>query len=1316
MPNIKRMPFAILIAVFFICGVIAFQSALASERIPLNEHEKVWLKAHPTIRLGFNPDMQPLFIQDTGGGHIGVLPDIILRLEALTGLEILIEAGPWHKVIQQVKQGDIDGLLLCVPDLAEEAGLLPTKGYIDAIPVVFGKKEASVTITSIEDLQGKRVAYMRKVKFVENILNRFGNTITVVKCNSVIDAMKMVLEGKADVVLGMNFDTYLISQSVLSGVVPLFIDTSHVVKAVTAVYAEWPELVSILNKGLAAMGEADIHKILAKWTQIEAVSKPVLTESERTWLKAHPVIRVGADRAWGPIEFLDSDGNYKGLAIDYLNRIESMLGLRFEFVREGWQALIARAKEREVDLFTCVASTPERERYLLFTEPYLRMPAGIFAGKNVAYITGLNQIAGKKLSVVEGYAVHDYLSAAYPDIQLVLVKTPEEGVGAVLQEKAFAFAGNIITTGHLISHKGFLNVKMVGEIPFSNAQRMGVRKDWPELRNILQKAISAIPDAERNTMYNQWVPVTFEKGADYSLLRNVGLGCLLLVCLVFLWNRRLAVEVGRRTAAYRDSEKKLKAIFNHRFQLTGLLDVDGKVIQINKTACSMVGVDPGELTGKFFWQIPHWDHSWVLQLEIQRAVEKVKEGKPISFETTHRDVKGDIKQIEFSLTPAHDDKGTLVYIVPEGRDITEQKQSEKRLIESERNYREIYNASGDAVLIHDAETGRIIDVNQTLYEIFGYTREEALGLDIEGISSGGTRFTQKKAYEKIRKAVDEGPQLFEWFAKRKDGTCFWVEVGLRSTTIGGKGRVLAVVRDIEQRKRLDSELRLVKHSIEHNTNPFEWVQKDSRFFYVNDAACRSLGYTHEEYCSMRVSDIDPNLPSEAWPKFWEALKSGKTLTFESCHRKKNGDIFPVEITASYLEFEGQEHVFAYSKDITERKAAEDALKEKAKLRAQLVQAKKMEAVGTLAGGVAHDLNNILSGLISYPELLMMDMPDDSPLKKPLMTIKRSGDKAAAIVQDLLTLARRGVKTDQVVDLNKIVEEYLASPECDRLRSFYPGVVIETRLEKGLLAVQGSPAHFSKAVMNLVSNATEAMSGGGKVQICLENRYVDYPIGNYEQVAEGDYVAFTVSDTGVGIEAQDLERIFEPFYTKKKMGRSGTGLGMTVVWGVVKDHNGYIDVQSKPGEGSRFTLYFPATRVVDEASERETFGLGRYTGNGKFVLIVDDSSEQREIAAGILEKIGYRSASVPSGEAAVEYLKNNKVDMLLLDMIMDPGINGLETYKRAIEICPGLKAMIASGFSKSDHVREALQLGAGGYLKKPYTMASLAKAVKKELGR
>jgi CheY-like chemotaxis protein/two-component sensor histidine kinase len=375
----------------------------------------------------------------------------------------------------------------------------------------------------------------------------------------------------------------------------------------------------------------------------------------------------------------------------------------------------------------------------------------------------------------------------------------------------------------------------------------------------------------------------------------------------------------------------------------------------------------------------------------------------------------------------------------------------------------------------------------------------------------------------------------------------------------------------------------------------------------------------------------------------------------------------------------------------------------------------MEAIGVLAGGVAHDLNNILAGLVSYPDLLLMEIPKDSPLRNPILTIQKSGEKAATIVEDLLTLARKGIAVTEVVNLNDTISDYLKSPEHERLISFHAGVHVRTDLDADLLNTSGAPAHLSKTIMNLISNAAEAMPEGGEISISTENQYIDRPITGYDHVEEGDYSVLRVSDTGVGISKGDRERIFEPFYTKKVMGRSGTGLGMTVVWGAVKDHNGYIDIQSTKGKGTTFTIYFPVTRK-ELPKDKSLLSIQDYMAKGESVLVIDDVKEQREIASKILKKLGYSVTLVSSGEEAVDYMKDNSADLLVLDMIMDPGIDGLETYKRILESHPKQKAIIVSGFSETKRVKEAQRLGAGAYVKKPFLLRKIGIAVRDELER
>ena len=400
-----------------------------------------------------------------------------------------------------------------------------------------------------------------------------------------------------------------------------------------------------------------------------------------------------------------------------------------------------------------------------------------------------------------------------------------------------------------------------------------------------------------------------------------------------------------------------------------------------------------------------------------------------------------------------------------------------------------------------------------------------------------------------------------------------------------------------------------------------------------------------------------------------------------------------------------------SNDLEHKKAEE----ENRRLAERLQRAEKMEALGTLAGGVAHDLNNVLGIVVGYSEMLLDGMDESSPTRNEMTKIMEGGLRSSAIVQDLLTLARRGVQTRKVVNLNAVLMDCQRTPEFEKILTFNPKVEMKTDLEADLLNITGSPVHLGKTFINLVANAVEAMPGGGTLTIKTSNQSLDRPVHGYDAVNAGDYAVLSITDTGEGISDGDIKHIFEPFYTKKTMGRSGTGLGLAVVWGTVKDHDGYIDVQSELGKGTTFTLYFPVTRE-EIAKTKAAVPLSDYIGNDESILVIDDIKEQRELAAKMLGKLNYRVRTVSSGEEAVEYLRTQKADLIVLDMIMDPGMDGLDTYKAVLEIRPGQKAIIVSGFSETARVEEAKRLGAGGYLRKPYVAERLGLAVRKELDR
>ncbi len=647
----------------------------------------------------------------------------------------------------------------------------------------------------------------------------------------------------------------------------------------------------------------------------------------------------------------------------------------------------------------------------------------------------------------------------------------------------------------------------------------------------------------------------------------------------------------------------------------------------------------------------------------------------------------------------------------------------QKLRESEKKYRELVENANSIILRRDVE-GRITFFNEYAQKFFGYSEREILGRNVLG-TIVPERDSRGRNMAAMIRDIGRDPGRFainENENMRRNGERVWVSWSNRAIRDkeGKVVEILCVGNDITRRRRTEEAL---KQSEEKYRNILEYMEEGyfevdlaGNLIFFNDSTCRMLGYGRDELRGMNNRQyMDQANAKRIYRVFNRVYRTGKAARLRNYEIiRKDGAKRILEMSTSLVRNEAGEAVGfrGVVRDVTERIEAE---KEKKKLEAKLQRAQKMEAIGTLAGGVAHDLNNILTALVSYPELLLMRLSGDDPMRKPLLTIQKSGEKAAAVVQDLLTLARRGVAVTEVTNLNTIITEYLKSPEHVKLTSFHPDVKVKTELDPSLLNILGSPVHLSKTVMNLISNAAEAMPEGGEILVRTENRYVDRPVSGYDEVREGDYAVLTVADTGVGISPKDMERIFEPFYTKKVMGRSGTGLGMAVVWGTVRDHKGYIDLQSVEGKGTKFILYFPVTRQV-AAREGAALSVEEYMGRGESILIVDDVPEQREIATGMLESLGYRVAAVSSGEEAVEYLKDHTSDLVVLDMIMDPGMDGLETYRQILELHPEQRAIIVSGFSESERVKEAQRLGAGAYVKKPYLLEKIGTAVRCELDR
>ncbi|TKB23316.1 response regulator [Desulfopila sp. IMCC35006] len=514
-----------------------------------------------------------------------------------------------------------------------------------------------------------------------------------------------------------------------------------------------------------------------------------------------------------------------------------------------------------------------------------------------------------------------------------------------------------------------------------------------------------------------------------------------------------------------------------------------------------------------------------------------------------------------------------------------------------------------------------------------------------------------------------------------------------------------------QHNKLKSELEISEERYETLAEA-AWegifIHENNRIIEANSQFLQMFGYTHSElFQGIRVDNIFTPASRAIAVKFIEQEIAG---SFELSGIKKDGTKFIVEAKSRPITYLNKPRRVCVIRDISERVRAEE---EKLRLQKKLAKAGKLSALGLMAGSVAHDLNNILSGIVSYPDLLLAQMSETDKYYIQIKKIQEAGKRAAAVVSDLVTIARNGASPKTIENINDIIVDHLNSLEhLERLANF-PNTRIQTRLNKNLHNICCSPQHLHKILLNLIGNSLEVIEGEGIIQISTENCTFAHPLTNDKTgPGDNDYIKLTVSDNGPGIRQEDIECIFDPFYTTKVMGKSGTGLGLSIVWNIIQDHRGWVEIKDN-NPGAVFEIYLPAT----QETASPLMGCGTFDslqGNGETVLLIDDQKEQNDLMEKVLQKMGYQTYSVQSGEEGIAFLKKQPVDLVLLDMIMGEGLNGRETFEQILKIHPHQKAIVISGYARNDEIVKIRNLGVVDFIEKPVTINKIGLAVKKSL--
>jgi len=545
-----------------------------------------------------------------------------------------------------------------------------------------------------------------------------------------------------------------------------------------------------------------------------------------------------------------------------------------------------------------------------------------------------------------------------------------------------------------------------------------------------------------------------------------------------------------------------------------------------------------------------------------------------------------------------------------------------------------------------------------------------------------------------------GPDIFETWT-RLLVLCLFIIFGSHFQYAFNKRRLAD-----EALRESDKKYRSILESIEEGC--FE-IDLEGNLTFFNEPLCRILGYSRTELEGMNIAVFatrDTIKKNERL--FAQVQRTGEPIIVAEYEAiQKNGRHVPLELSASLISnSESQPIGFrGVLRDVTERKRTED---ERRKLETQLQQAQKMESIGTLAGGIAHDFNNILMGIQGNTSLMFLKIDSAHPNFEKAKNIERYVQNGTELTKQLLGFARRGKYLVKATDLNEILQK--SSALFGRTKK---EIQIHTRLAKDIWTAEVDQGQIDQVLLNLYVNASQAMPDGGNLYLETENVVLDHTYVKPYKVEPGKYVKISVADTGVGIEKENQKRIFEPFFTTKEMGR-GTGLGLASVYGIIKNHGGYINVYSEKDQGTRFTIYLPASEkeVIDEQEPLAAITKGTGT-----ILLIDDEEMIIDIGEELLMELGYKVLIAKSGpEALVIYADNaESIDLVIMDMIM-PAMGGGEAYDRLIKINPEVKVLLSSGYSINGQASRILERGCDGFIQKPFHMKQLSEKIHGIIGK
>jgi PAS domain S-box-containing protein len=770
-------------------------------------------------------------------------------------------------------------------------------------------------------------------------------------------------------------------------------------------------------------------------------------------------------------------------------------------------------------------------------------------------------------------------------------------------------------------------------------------------------------------------------------------------------------ERRRALEALKASEEQFHALFEESLDAIYITTVQGKFLAANRSMVDLFGFSLEEMIGMNATEL------YANADDRQRFQEAIRStGKVRSFEVALKRKDGSLRDCLLTSSQRYDTENRPVGYQGIIRDITEQKKSEQALRESEEKFRAITGTATDAIILMDNE-GKISYWNPAAESMFGYSATEALGQDLhfflapreyhEDFLRGFGRFKQEGRGNVIGRTV-------VLVARNKDGSTFPFEISTSAMQIRGRWHAAGIIRDISERERAHEDLRESRAMLRMVMNTIPqfvfWKDRNSVYLGCNDIFAQAAGMNSSEEI---IGKTDYDL---AW------TREQADFSVEMDNRVMDSDTPEFHLIEPQQQVDGRQAwldtnkvplhdaegqvigILGTYEDITSRVLAEE---EKERMQAQLLQAQKMEAVGTLAGGVAHDFNNLLTAIQGYVDLAMVKGGESDPSFWYLKQVKQASLRAADLTHQLLLFSRKQPMTLSVLSLNSVVRDLLKMLE----RLIGEDINLATDLEEDLWAVRADSGSLGQVLMNLAVNSRDAMPDGGRLSFQTKNVKIRRSdCRDFDGSRPGDFVRLTVSDTGVGIPEQVVEHIFEPFFSTKGT-ESGTGLGLAVAFGIVQQHEGWISVESEPGRGTAISVHIPATTEKVSKTDNEAVPLESLSGTGQRILLVEDETDIRDLITEALGSSGYQVFAAASADEAMALYESEGRDFELVfsDVVLTDR-SGVQLVEELRALDPQLKVMLCSGYTDEKSQWPVIRRKGYAFLKKPFSLVDMLQRI------